>query len=46
VEGGSPKTAGEAEYPEIFMLHCLYPVSPLDPDPLSRLSCPLLDIVL
>jgi hypothetical protein len=46
VEGGPPEAAGEAEYPEIYMLHCLYPVSLLDPDPLSSSSCPLLDMVL
>src|SRR5215211_7138238 len=31
MEGGPPEAAGEAEYPEIFMLHYLYPVSLLDP---------------
>src|SRR3712207_2780573 len=33
VVGGPPEAAGEAEYAEIFMLHCLYPLSLLDPDP-------------
>jgi hypothetical protein len=42
VEGGPPEAAGEAEYAEIFMLHCLYPVSLLDPDPFSSSSCPFL----
>jgi hypothetical protein len=46
VDGGPPEAAGEAEYAEIFMFHCLYPVSLLDPDPLSSSSCPLLDMVL
>jgi hypothetical protein len=32
VEGGQPEAAGEAEYAEIFMLHCLYSFSLLDPD--------------
>ncbi len=43
VEGGPPEAAGEAEYPEIFMVHCLYPVSLLDPDP--RSSSALLGMV-
>ena len=46
VEGGPPEAAGEAEDPEIFMLHCMHPVSLLDPDPLFSSSCPLLDTVL
>src|SRR5215212_1777053 len=33
VEGGSPEAGGEAEYAEAFMLHCLHPVSLLDPYP-------------
>jgi hypothetical protein len=32
VEGGPPEAAGEAEYAEIFMLHCLHPDSLLDSD--------------
>jgi hypothetical protein len=46
VEGGPSEAAGEAEDPEIFMFHCLYPASLLYPDPLFSSSCPLLDTVL
>jgi len=38
VDGGSPETAGQAQYPEISMIHCLPPVSVLDADLVSSLA--------
>jgi hypothetical protein len=40
VEGGPPEAAGEAEYAEIFMVHCLSPVSVLDAYPLLQFDLP------